>query len=60
MSGQWVDGGQIYLDDLRQYTVAVGGMIATAAELTAMVAFAKGHYAQLAVYVRYLGASEIL
>ena len=60
VTGQWKDAGTIYADELREYKVAVKGMIEAGGELAATVAFAKGHYSQLAVYVRYLGNCEIL
>jgi hypothetical protein len=61
VSGEWLDpNGTIYPDELRVYTVAIEGMIQAADSLTAIVAFAKAYYAQHAIYVRYLGASEIL
>lgn len=58
--GEWIDGGTVYADELLTYAVAVPGMIASADPIRRMVAFAKAHYGQLAVYVRYAGLSEIL
>jgi hypothetical protein len=60
VSGQWLDAGTVYADDLLVYVVAVPGLLAAADPLARLVAVAKAHYAQLAVYVRYLGQSEIL
>jgi hypothetical protein len=59
-SGQWVDAGAVYKDDLRVYRIATKGMIADALKILEMVDFAKAHYAQLVVYVRYLSVSEIV
>jgi histidine ammonia-lyase len=59
-TGQWMDAGTVYADELRVYTVAVKGLMGEATALAKMVEFAKAHYGQLAVYVRYLNISEIL
>jgi hypothetical protein len=60
VAGQWSLSGQVYRDDSRVYVVAVDGIIAKADSLRTIAAFAKAHYNQLAIYVRYLGVSEIL
>jgi hypothetical protein len=60
VAGQWADAGQLYRDQTRSYMVAVPGLLAAAAELNAVISLAKTHYGQLALYVRYLGVSEIL
>jgi hypothetical protein len=57
--GQWVEGGQTFKDTHRVYRVRVAGLIRNP-EVAAVIDFAKQHYAQLAIYVRYLGQSEIL
>jgi len=60
IAGQWTDAsGNVYVDQTRDYFVALssiteGGRVRTAAE------FAKVHYQQLNIYIRYLGLSEIL
>ena len=59
VAGQWVDAGTIYTDQSRVYAVALkslteGNKVREATE------FAKIHYGQLAIYVRYLGLSEVL
>lgn len=59
-SGQWADRGVTYADDLRVYLVAVGGLVADGPTVANAVAFAKAHCSQLAIYVRYLGVSEVL
>jgi hypothetical protein len=58
--GQWTSAVTVYRDELRVYLVSVPGILAAANELRAAVAFAKSHYSQLNLYVRYLGVSEIL
>jgi hypothetical protein len=60
VAGQWSSSGQVYRDDTRVYVVAVDGIITKGDALRSAVMFAKTHYAQLAIYVRYLGISEIL
>jgi hypothetical protein len=60
VAGQWTSSGQVYRDDTRVYVVAVDGIIAKGDALRSAVTFAKAHYVQLAIYVRYLGISEIL
>lgn len=59
ISGGWQDGGIVYSDECRVYLVWLdsitnGGRVATA------VTFAKAHYAQLAISIRYLGLAEVL
>lgn len=58
-AGAWVDGGKLYQDTTLVYVVAVPS-ITRGADVAALVEFVKAHYAQLAVYIRYLGLSEIL
>ena len=60
VEGAWVDGGTRYVDHLTPYVVAVDGLLAKAPGLLEIIAFAKAHYGQLAIYVRYLGQSEVL
>lgn len=60
VSGAWVNGGAVYRDQMRVYTVRANGLIAHGEALRDLAGFAKAHYAQLAVYVRYLGVSEIV
>ncbi|HEV3385114.1 MAG TPA: hypothetical protein VG097_09870 [Gemmata sp.] len=59
-TGQWISSGQVYRDSTRIYVVAVDGIIAKGDSLRSLVNFAKTNYGQLAIYVRYLGVSEIL
>lgn len=58
-AGKWVDQGRTYVDHLVAYVVAVPSIL-DAANLGEVIAFAKAHYRQEAIYVRYLGISEIL
>jgi hypothetical protein len=50
----------VYQDATLVYAVSVSGLIAQDDALREMANFAKQHYQQLNVYVRYLGVSEIL
>lgn len=60
-AGGWVDeGGRYYPDAMRIYVVAVGGLITDGAALRFATIFAKQHYRQEKIYLRYLGLSEIL
>jgi hypothetical protein len=59
VAGQWVQGGQVYVDQSRIYLVALTSI--TQGDLVDQAAaFARAHYGQLAIYVRYLGLSEVL
>lgn len=60
IAGQWADAGQVYVDRNRVYAVFIPGLVEGAARITAAVALAKTHYAQLKISVRYLGLAEIL
>ncbi len=60
VSGAWTDAGTVYRDELRVYTLRVSGLIANGPALREVIDFAKSHYAQLALYARYLNVSEIL
>lgn len=59
VNGVWLDDGTLYRDHLVRYVVALKG-IGEGAKLAALADFAKTHFAQLAVYVRYLGQAEII
>jgi hypothetical protein len=59
VEGAWLDAGVTYRDALVVYLLAVpsitaGDKVCRAADI------AKAHYGQLAVFVRYLGVTEIL
>jgi hypothetical protein len=57
--GAWSSGETRFDDVLRVYVIALRS-ITDGAKVADLAAFAKAHYAQEAVYVRYLGLSEIL
>ena len=57
--GQWTDGATTYRDVTRVYVVSVA-TIGRGGDVVALAAFARQHYGQLAIYVRYLGVSEII
>jgi hypothetical protein len=57
--GQWVGDGATYTDETRAYVIAIKS-IANGAEVGEAVAFAKAHYRQEAIFIRYLGVAEIL
>ncbi len=59
-SGGWVDGGVTYRDDTVLYMVLVVGVLQRSEALHEVLDFAKSHYRQLAVTVRYLGVAEII
>ena len=57
--GKWVGGGITYTDALIAYVIALPGLT-DGGRLAEVIAFAKSHYKQEAIYLRYLGISEIL
>jgi hypothetical protein len=57
--GAWVGAGVTYRDRTRIYCVALATIL-DAGKIADVVTFAKSHYRQEAIYVRYLGHSEIL
>jgi len=57
--GGWVDAGIVYQDECRLYAVFIGSL-ADGSKVGLAVAFAKTHYGQWAVTIRYLGLAEIL
>ena len=58
--GSWLDDGREYQDILFCYVVVVGGLVAQGERLREVVDFAKGHFGQEAIFLRYLGVAEIL
>jgi hypothetical protein len=60
VAGQWVDAGRVYFDQNRVYAVFIPGLLEAGALVMTAIAFAKIHYAQLKIGVRYLGHAEIL
>ncbi|RYZ17178.1 MAG: hypothetical protein EOO70_02680 [Myxococcaceae bacterium] len=59
VQGAWLDNGQLYRDTCRLYQVAVTSLT-DGGKVGEVVSFAKVHYAQLAICLRYLGIVEIL
>lgn len=59
VQGAWIGDGKVYSDQSRAYVVAVKSIV-DAWKLVPTVDFAKRHYAQEAIYITYLGLSEIL
>jgi hypothetical protein len=58
--GAWKNAAGVRFDDeTRLYAVALTS-ITRGGDVAAVVAFAKAHYAQEAVFIRYLGVVEIL
>jgi len=58
--GGWKDAdGVLYNDRTRVYGIAVRSIV-DGAGIGEVVTFAKAHYRQLAIFVRYLGIVEIL
>ena len=57
--GAWVDGGTRYDDKLISYLVALPS-ITDGGKLGEAVSFAKQHYRQEAIFLRYLGVAEII
>ena len=58
-TGKWIDEGIVFDDQTITYVIALKS-ITQGALIAEVVTFAKGHYGQLAIYLRYLGVSEIL
>ena len=59
-TGGWIDGGVIYADNGVIYVVAVAGLVSGSVKVIEITTYAKAHYSQLAIYVSYLGQSEVL
>jgi hypothetical protein len=58
--GSWLnDAGERFDDATRVYVIALKS-IGQGGTLAGVVAFAKAHYRQQAIYIRYLGVSETL
>lgn len=58
-AGGWVDAGRIYRDRTRLYGIVVRS-IGQGALVIEIVEFAKRHFRQEAIFIRYLGVVEIL
>jgi len=57
--GSWVDAGRRYDDATVVYGVAVKSIV-DGAKVGELVAFAKRHYRQESIFIRYLGLAEII
>jgi hypothetical protein len=58
--GAWSDGKVVFNDQSRAYLIAVEGLIANADKLRIAIRFATSHYRQKTLFVRYLGAAEVI
>lgn len=60
VQGSWVGAdGTHFTDATRVYVIALSSVL-EAGKLRDVIDFAKAHYEQEAIYLRYLGLSEIL
>lgn len=59
VAGAWIDAGVTYLDRCRVYGIGVRSLV-QGGKIGEVIDFAKKHYRQEAIYVRYLGVAEIL
>ena len=59
VEGSWLDGGVTYHDASRLYLIALDS-ITQGGDLKRVVEFAKMHYQQEAIFIRYLGLAEVL
>lgn len=59
VSGGWTDASVVYKDESRLYIVFLASLV-DGSKVGVAVAFAKNHYGQLAITIRYLGLAEIL
>jgi hypothetical protein len=59
VQGAWIDGGKVFRDENRVFMVAVASLT-DGEKLREAVEFAKKHYDQLAIFIRYLGQVEVL
>jgi hypothetical protein len=57
VTGGWQHEGRLYRDDLVVYAVALPSIV-EGAKVGEAVEIAKAHYAQLAIFIRYLGFAE--
>jgi hypothetical protein len=60
VAGVWSQDGREYRDTLRVYVIGVPGLIANGEAILKAARFAKRHYRQEAIYVRYLNVSETI
>lgn len=59
VEGLWVDQGRTYQDTNLVYTVAIESIL-DGGTLREVIDFAKRHYRQEAIFLRYLGVAEII
>jgi hypothetical protein len=59
VQGLWTEGGVTYRDRSTVYGVALPS-ITDGAKVGELVRWAKSHFRQLAIFVKYLGIAEIL
>src|SRR5690606_10240760 len=59
VEGLWADGGAVYKDTLCVYRVALTS-ITQGEQIGELAEFAKMHFKQEAIYLRYLGIAEII
>lgn len=59
VDGKWLDAGRTHHDRLVAHVIAVPSIV-DGAKLGEVVAFAKVHHRQEAVFVRFLGIAEVL
>jgi hypothetical protein len=57
--GAWSDAAVVYRDQTRIYVIALRSIV-NGGQVGELATFAKAHYTQLAVYVRYLTLAEVL
>lgn len=57
--GGWIDAGVVYRDESIVYGVFLASLV-NGDKVGIAVAYAKAHYGQLAIAIRYLGQAEIL
>jgi hypothetical protein len=61
LGGAWRDkDGRVWRDRNRAYVVFVHGLVDRSPQILAAINFAKQHYRQLAITIRYLDHAEIL
>ena len=60
VEGLWMDSSITYRDTLVVYLVGVASVLQEADKLTEACTFAKRHFHQEAVYIRYLGVADIV
>ncbi len=59
VAGAWHEAGVVYRDRTRVFAVALGSIV-NGAKVGELATFAKTHYDQKAIYVRYLTLAEVL